>query len=203
MPMTNGKKKVEMVLSRIKLVFKYLWNNSQVRLSVINILVLCWAIDYRSKEHNEAMLPELEEAGYFTWASLTEIIYNMMIMTLFINIIVVAKQIITKKNRVQTYWDQIVKNLYFFITCLCMSIGCIYLGYSNTYRFEKYCILFKLPIMIFGEDAIVNTLTAEKVYATLCIIFLLTILVDTCTSFVRRTYNTTLSKNVETNNTHE
>lgn len=182
-----------MANTNMNLIFRYCLSNTILRLIILNIAVIFWAFHYYSKIQWEPLL------GSERWLlQLDDCIFEVMIDTLLVNIITIIRQIYKRKNIEHSVWDHFIRSLYHILACLELSVGmaCVYFSYAPV-----KCIMIDILIMTFGEDAIVSTFTGEKLYIAFCIIFLLTILVDTFTSYGRRKDSTLLASNGNTNQT--
>lgn len=168
-----------MMNSNMSLIFKYCLSNTYLRLIIVNIAVICWAFHYYLNINWEPLrVPE-----YWTF-QIVPGIYEVMVITILVNITIVIRQICKKRNIIHSVWDNFIRHLYYILSCFEISMGLAYIHFSTAGGIVTIGnLLFGTLIIIFGESTIVNTLTEENVYITLCAIFLLTVLVDTFTSF--------------------
>lgn len=164
------------------MICKSFLSNTFLNLLILNSIVLCWAFHYYSGIHWEALLFALPPNCYYM-NPLVDDIYDAMVLTLLLNIIVLVRKTWKKTNLIHSVWQQFIRNLYYITACVELCIGFFYIQFSNTDVFMNTDIFFYVLNAIWGEDIVNGILSAEYVYVALCIIFFITILVDSYTAF--------------------
>ena len=150
----------------MKSILKYLLKNSVVILSVIDIALIIWIIWFESRIQYEALLDYNKGRKILPLHSET---YDMMIIAIVINSIVLVLE--SRKIRKKKYikYDLIITFSYFFFITLCMLWGYFYIS-NRTHNgvIDEYNTLFRIPIWIFGKESVTRIITVTNLYLSLC-----------------------------------
>ena len=149
---------------------KSILNNSRILiLCVINIAVIFWIVWYHGQIQYEPLLDyaNLEEKIF----PLHKKVYNAIIVTIIVNILVMVLELRKLRNRKIIKSDLIIGFTYFFQIMLCMMWGYLYISSrSHNGIIDEYNTLFRFPIWIFGEESFTSVFSVTNIYLSLCFI---------------------------------
>ncbi len=152
----------------MKSILKYLLKNRVVILSVIDIAIIFWIIWFEGRLQYE---PPLDYNMERTILPLDSEPYDMMIIAIVINSIVLVLE--SRKIRKKKYikYDLIIAFSYFFFITLCMLWGYFYIS-TRTHDgvIDEYNTLFRFPIWIFGKESFSRIITVTNLYLSLCVL---------------------------------
>lgn len=153
----------------MKSILKILLKNRLIHLILIDLSIILWIVWFESRIQYEPPLDytDLEAMKL----PLIEEEYNMMIIGIFINIIVLINEYFKIRNRKILKYDLIVMFVYSFLISICMLLGWFYISARTQCGvIDESNTLFRLPIWIFGKKTISNFITVTSLYLSICII---------------------------------
>jgi hypothetical protein len=160
----------------MKSILKYLTKNRIALLSVFDIAIVIWIAWYERGIEYERLLDTqyavLLDMG-LPLVPLCEAIYNTMIVTIAINMIVLLLEILRKYKRKYEAHELAMVFVYFSLTMFFMLLGSFYIStriYGNV--ISESNTLFRLPIWLFGKELFTSIFTAPGLYLSVCIVHL-------------------------------
>ncbi len=164
----------------MKLIHKSKLSYRLLILCVVDIIVIFWIIWNEGRIQYEPLLDYNHAADAKTLPLISET-YDVIIITIIANIIVMIIEIRKKYTKIKDKFDLSILALY-----VVMVIGCFLGGYSYiSSRMDGGVIdsansLFKFPILLFGKDTFTSIVTAMNLYLILyvflgctCIIYVI------------------------------
>ena len=160
----------------MRLILKYILVNRLFLLSLFDIAIISWIPWYESGIEYEPLLDfehkVLTEMGLPT-IPLDETIYNTMIVSVFINTVVVLFDLVKMRKQKLFKYDLIIAFVYLSCALSCMLFGGYYLSTRIcTGIINEYNALFQIPIFVFGKALITNYVSVIGLYIILCIVHL-------------------------------
>ncbi len=150
----------------MKSILKYLLKNRVVILSVIDIAIIFWIIWFEGRLQYE---PPLDYNMERTILPLDSEPYDMMIIAIVINSIVLVLESRKILRRKFIKYDLIIAISYFFFITLCTLWGYFYIS-NRTHDgiIDESNTLFRFPIWIFGKESVARIITVTNLYLSLC-----------------------------------
>lgn len=150
----------------MKLTLKYLLKNRVVILSVIDIVIILWIIWFERGIQYE---PPLNYNMGRTILPLHSETYDMIIIAIVINSIVLILESQKIRKRKLMKCDLTIAFLYFLFITLCMLWGYLYIS-TRTHDgiISEYNTLFRIPIWIYGKESVLRIVTVANLYLSLC-----------------------------------
>ena len=174
--MINGLMMEIMECLNMKSILKCLLMSRLIILSICDLIVVLWISWYDSGIEYEALLDVeydiLLKMGLPT-IPLSETIFNVVIVTIAVNMIVLTIDLIRLCKRRFLKHDLTMALVYVFFLICCMLLGNLYLSTRiHAGIINEYNLLFKLPIMLFGKDSFMSIVDVNRLYFSLCAIHL-------------------------------
>lgn len=150
----------------MKSILKYLLKNRVVILSVIDIAIIFWIIWFERRIQYE---PPLYYNMGRTILPLDSVPYDMMILAIVINSIMLVLESRKIRRRKYNKYDLIIAISYFLFITLCMSWGYFYIS-NRTHDgiIDESNTLFRFPIWIFGKESASRIITVTNLYLSIC-----------------------------------
>lgn len=163
----------------MKSTLKNILGDRILHLMIFDIGVVIWSIWYESGILYEPPLWGYEDSYLLP---IEEQIYNAMIFTILINIIVVIGNIKRVYHKTFENYNLAVLIIYFIFVMCSLAWGYSYIASRTGYGIiDEGNILFCLPIMLFGEETITSAINVENFYISLCVI-----LISSCIVYISR-----------------
>lgn len=160
----------------MKSILKYLIKNRIALLCVFDVAIIIWIAWYEKGIEYERLLDTqydvLLDMG-LPLVPLCNAIYNIMIVTIAINIIVLLLEILRKYKRKYEGHELVIAFIYFSLIMFCMLWGSFYISTRiYGYVISESNALFRLPIRLFGKELFTNIITVPSLYLSVCIVHL-------------------------------
>lgn len=165
--------------SSMRSILKKIFKDRILLLTILDIMVIVWVIWHESGIQYEPALWGYEDSYILP---VDEFTYNVIIFTILINIIVVIGNIKRYYHKTLEKYNLAVFIVYFIFVLCSLAWGYSYIASrSGSGIIDNGNILFCLPIMLFGEEAVTSVITVENFYISLCVI-----LVSSCIVYISR-----------------
>ncbi len=160
----------------MKSILKHLIKNRIALLCVLDVAIVIWIAWYERGIEYERLLDiqyeVLLDMG-LPLIPLCETIYDTMIVTITINMVVLLLEIRRRYKRKYEEHELTIAYVYFSLIMFCMLWGSFYIStriYGSV--ISESNTLFRLPIWLFGKELFTSIFTAPSLYLSVCFIHL-------------------------------
>lgn len=159
----------------MKSTLKNVLNKRIFLLEILDVLVIFWIIWSEGQIQYEPPL-DYRDIIY----PLVPNIYNTIIVTIIVNIIVLISDIKRLNSKAHGKVNMKMAVAYFIFILCCMVWGYVYItSRAGSGVINEYNALFRFPIMLFGKGPFISMVTVTNLYVSLCVI-----LISSCIVFI-------------------